>query len=601
MAAAAGESVFAILDHPKPDIDVYSTEGEEVKASHFKEDLGLKNVSFVYPARPTAHVLDNVSLRFPAGKVTGVVGPSGSGKSTVTALLLRLYDPSSGKVTLGNTDLKDFNVHSLRSHMALVTQNPVLFTGTILDNIKQGLPDLPFTEEQVLARCHAAAAEAHCDFIEHLPDGINTKIGAGHHSQLSGGQKQRITLARALVRNPSLLLLDEFTSAMDATSEAIVLENLKRGSAASKRTTIIIAHRLVTVRAADHILVMKDGAVIEEGQHEGLVKANGVYAELIRAQQFDKKKSSSPGSSSVSSGHTLRKETPTRTDAQDSSSVADPLVSAEKLQLNSAQIIARCLRVSRNEAPAIGLGLLSSMLSGGIIIGEALIFGNLVELLNQSDGSAQLDSRVSFFSLMFFILAIIALVAHSCSGSAFGFVSERLTLRIRDISLRSILSQDIAWFSKPGHSHHHLMSKVNMDSGHLSGLSGVILGTFFSITTSVVGGIILAHIVAWKIAIVLLCAVPVMLVAGFLRLRILAKSEERHQTAYNGAAAFASEACAAIQTVAALGRERDVLWKYREAVQKPYEESLKFSIWGNILLALSLSITYFVYALAYWW
>jgi ABC-type bacteriocin/lantibiotic exporter with double-glycine peptidase domain len=240
------------------------------------------------------------------------------------------------------------------------------------------------------------------------------------------------------------------------------------------------------------------------------------------------------------------------------------------------------------------------MASGGIIIGEAIIFGNLVELLNAS-GSAELDARVAKFSLMFFILAIIALASHACSGSAFGIVSENLTLRIRDISLRTILKQDVAWFTKPGHSHHSLMSRINMDSGHLSGLSGVILGTFFSITTSVVGGIILAHIMAWKIAIVLLCAVPVMVVAGFLRLRILAKSEERHQTAYNSAAAMASEACSAIQTVAALGRERDVLWMYKRAVQKPYEESLRFSIWGNSLLAFSLSITYFVYALAYWW
>jgi ABC-type bacteriocin/lantibiotic exporter with double-glycine peptidase domain len=140
-----------------------------------------------------------------------------------------------------------------------------------------------------------------------------------------------------------------------------------------------------------------------------------------------------------------------------------------------------------------------------------------------------------------------------------------------------------------------------MDSGHLSGLSGVILGTFFSISTSVVGGIILSHIVAWKIAIVLLSAVPIMLLAGFLRLRILAKAEERHQSSYTAAAALASEACAGIQTVAALGRERDVLQMYRAAIQKPYEESLRFAVMGNILLAFSLSVTYFVYALAYWW
>lgn len=602
LAAAAGQSVFSVLDQPQPEIDVYSTEGMLAEPSHFKANVVFQDVSFVYPSRQTVRVLDEVSFQFQAGKVTGLVGPSGSGKSTVTSLLLRLYDPSDGKITLGRHDLKDFNVSSFRSHIALVTQHPTLFSGTILENIKHGLPKSQvFSEDEVLARCTAAAADAHCDFLESLPDGIHTKIGTGHHSLLSGGQKQRITLARALVGDPSLLLLDEFTSAMDATSEAVVLENLKRTSSSSKRTTIIIAHRLATVKDADQILVMKDGAVVEEGQHEKLIKSNGIYADLIRAQQFDKKQIPSIDSPANSSNQSSQKEGVTRNNALEPNGDTVRLLPSEKKQSNSAQLITRCLKLNQQETPFITLGLLSSIISGGIIIGEAIIFGNLVELLNDQSNSSKLDSRVALFCLMFFVLAIIALVSHTCSGSAFGLISEKLVVRVRDISLRTILAQDIAWFSRPGHSHHILMSRLSMDSGHLSGLSGVILGTFFSITTSVVGGIILAHIVAWKIAIVLLSAVPVMLVAGFLRLRILAKAEERHQTSYNAAAALASEACAAIQTIASLGRERDVLQMYREALQKPYEESLKFSIWGNVLLAFSLSVTYFVYALAYWW
>jgi ABC-type multidrug transport system fused ATPase/permease subunit len=604
LAAAAGQAVFSVLDHPQPDIDVYSTEGKQAITSDFEEDIRLQDVSFVYPARPAVRVLDDISLQFQAGKVTGVVGPSGSGKSTVATMLLRLYDPSVGKITLGGEDLRNYNVRSLRSHIAMVTQTPILFTGTILDNIKHGIPNLEsYTEDEIHAKCLAAADEAHCEFLSRLPEGIHTRIGAGHHSQLSGGQKQRITLARALVGNPSLLLLDEFTSAMDATSEAAVLENLKAKSMTSKRTTIIIAHRLATVKNADHIIVMKEGAVIEEGQHEQLANENGVYSELIKAQQFDKNQEVSSASSSTTAGSpSLKPDHAARPELQDPNSDTVPLVKVTvENKKTAAQLIRRCLKLSRKETPFISFGLLCSMISGGIIIGEAIIFGNLVELLNDQSGSSQLDSRVALFSLMFFVLALVALVAHTCGGSSFGIVSENLVVRIRDISFRTILSQDIAWFSKPGHSHHSLMSRLNMDSGHLSGLSGVILGTFFSITTSVLGGIILAHIVAWKIAIVLLAAVPVMLVAGFLRLRILAKAEERHQTSYTAAAALASEACSSIQTVAALGRERDVLQMYREAVQKPYEDSLKFSVWGNVLLAFSLSITYFVYALAYWW
>lgn len=230
-----------------------------------------------------------------------------------------------------------------------------------------------------------------------------------------------------------------------------------------------------------------------------------------------------------------------------------------------------------------------------------MLFGNLVELLNDTSNSDQLTSRIAFFCSLFVALAFVALLSHGIGKTAFGMVSENLVLRVRDVSFRTILQQDIAWFSKPGHSHHALMAKVNMDSGSISGLSGVILGTIFSITTSVLGGIILAHIVAWKIAIVLLAAVPIMLLAGFLRLRILAIAEEHHQTAYNDAAALASEAVASMQIVAAFGLEGHFMEGYQESIRKPYEQHLRFSIFGNILLAFSLSVTYFVYSLAYWW
>jgi ATP-binding cassette subfamily B (MDR/TAP) protein 1 len=232
---------------------------------------------------------------------------------------------------------------------------------------------------------------------------------------------------------------------------------------------------------------------------------------------------------------------------------------------------------------------------------QALIFGNLVELLNDTSKTGELASKISFYCLMFFLLSLVALISHGCSGAAFGIVSENLVMRVRDVSFRTILKQDISWFSQPGHSHHALMTKLNTDSGSISGLSGVILGTIFTITTSVVGGTVLAHIVAWKIAIVLLAAVPVMVFAGYVRLRILAMAEENHQTAFNDAATLASEATTSMQVVAAFGLEDHFLESYREAIRKPYEEHLRFSMLGNILLAFSLSVSYYVYSLAYWW
>jgi ATP-binding cassette subfamily B (MDR/TAP) protein 1 len=381
-----------------------------------------------------------------------------------------------------------------------------------------------------------------------------------------------------------------------------VLDNLRRSSATSGRTTIIIAHRLATVRSADRIIVMKDGGVEEEGRHESLIQANGVYAELVRAQQFEKKKPISAASSTiVSSSRSSLKDIEHADEGEEGVGSANVETISSGNKTGAAELISRCIAMSRKESPAIIVGLVASIFSGALIIGEALIFGNLVELLNSTDRTDELTANIGFFCLMFLGLAVVALLSHGLGKTAFGIVSENLVLRVRDVSFRTILQQDIAWFSKTGHSHHALMTRLNSDSGSISGLSGVILGTVFSISTSVLGGIVLAHIVAWKIAIVLLAAVPVMLVAGFLRLRILAIAEEHHQTAYNDAAALASEATSSMQIVAAFGLESHFLESYQEAVRKPYEENLRFSMLGNILLAFSLSVTYFVYSLAYWW
>lgn len=366
--------MFEVLDQPTADIDVYSPEGDALSRADFEEDIKLQDITFVYPARPTERVLEGVNLEIQAGKVTGLVGPSGSGKSTVASLLLRLYDPPTGKVKLGNRDLRSINIKSLRSHVALVTQSPVLFSGTILDNIKLGLPeDEQITEAEALKRCSAAAAEAYCDFIEHLPEGMHTMIGSGHHSQLSGGQKQRIALARALVGKPALLLLDEYTSAMDATSEAVVLENLKRGSASSGRTTIIIAHRLATVKDADRIIVMKDGAAVEQGSHDDLIRDNGLYSELIRAQQFDKTKSSS-SLTLVSRSESLENDTPKKKKPHNTASNTDldTETADEPEKMKSGTLISRAMSLSRSEAPAVGIGLFASIISGAVTIGEGM-------------------------------------------------------------------------------------------------------------------------------------------------------------------------------------------------------------------------------------
>ncbi|CUS14788.1 unnamed protein product [Tuber aestivum] len=605
LAAAAGEKIISMLDRPDPVINVYSTQGLCMPEPVERNDIVLDNVTFIYPTRATVKVVENINLTFEAGKVTAIVGPSGSGKSTIAAMLMRFYDPASGRVKLGDHDLRELNIRDYRRHVSLVDQEPVLFSGTIMENIRHGLLHKEgLSESEAIELCYQAARAANAyDFIASLPDGFNTKLGGASATQLSGGQRQRISIARALVSDPSILLLDEPTSALDSQSEASVLDALDEAKNKKGRTTIMIAHRLATVRRADKIVVIQNGQVVEEGTHEGLLEVRGAYRALVKSQRLLGANSSA---SSLSSGKTKVDDDARPIERVDEKNEEqgqwlETLSMEESQTLSSSALIRRCLSLSKPDAPIIVIGLVASVITGGIILGEAIIFGNLISTLNNQRSSAELKSRANSLSLIFFVLALIALAAYTASGSAFGIVSERLIRRIRDISLKNILRQDMAWFQEPSHSPAALVSTLNMDTGHLSGLSGVILGTIFSVTTSMVGGVILAHVVAWKIAIVLLTAVPIMLVSGFLRLRVLAKFQQRHETAYVEAAALAAEACTAIKTVAALGRENDVTRLYSEAVDKPYRESLRFIVTGNFWLAFALAITYFVYALAYYW
>jgi ABC-type multidrug transport system fused ATPase/permease subunit len=238
--------------------------------------LAFESVVFAYPSRSGAPVYRDFSLHIPAGQLAALVGPSGSGKSTAVLLLERFYDPQSGGVTLDGADLRTLNVRWLREQMGLVSQEPVLFQGTVGENIAHGKAGATRAEIEDAAK----AANAH-GFVSEFSDGYETLVGE-KGAQISGGQKQRIAIARAIIKRPAVLLLDEATSALDNESEKVVQAALDELVAASKRTTIVIAHRLSTVRGADTIAVVSKGAVAEQGTHTQLLAAGGLYAELAK-------------------------------------------------------------------------------------------------------------------------------------------------------------------------------------------------------------------------------------------------------------------------------------------------------------------------------
>eukprot|EP01112_Ceratiomyxa_fruticulosa_P011035 TRINITY_DN2961_c0_g3_i1.p1 TRINITY_DN2961_c0_g3~~TRINITY_DN2961_c0_g3_i1.p1 ORF type:complete len:537 (+),score=116.78 TRINITY_DN2961_c0_g3_i1:186-1613(+) len=273
-AKVAVSSIFRSLDR-RSQIDV-DTKGD-IPNEEIVGDIEFRDVHFSYPTRKQSPIFRGLNLKVPAGKTVALVGSSGSGKSTIIGLLERFYDPSRGEIIIdGRHSIKNLDLKWLRSQLGLVSQEPVLFGTTILANITYGNPSATMEQVEMAAKL----ANAH-DFIVAMPHGYNTQIG-DKFTQLSGGQKQRVAIARAILRNPKILLLDEATSALDSASQRLVqeaLENLMKG-----RTTILVAHRLSTVQGADHIVVIKEGDVVEQGTHQELLALDGEYAKLVRRQ-----------------------------------------------------------------------------------------------------------------------------------------------------------------------------------------------------------------------------------------------------------------------------------------------------------------------------
>ena len=272
-ARQAAAEILAIVNRV-PTIDSFSDAGQ--KLSSVSGQIEVKDVTFAYPAAPEHNVCKGYSLTIPAGQTVALCGPSGSGKSTIIQLIERFYDPQSGMVLLDGTDIKTLNVKWLRSQLGLVGQEPVLFRGTVAQNIAHGKPGASQSEIEDAAK----KANAHSFIMDNLSDKYETEVGQGG-SKLSGGQKQRVAIARAIIKQPSVLLLDEATSALDNESEKVVQAALDKIMNEGQMTTVVIAHRLSTIRNADKIAVVYEGTISEEGTHDQLLSNQGLYASLV--------------------------------------------------------------------------------------------------------------------------------------------------------------------------------------------------------------------------------------------------------------------------------------------------------------------------------
>ncbi|KAI4142729.1 MAG: hypothetical protein LQ341_003132, partial [Variospora aurantia] len=640
-AAAAAQTLSSVADRESK-IDGTTT-ADDHSLSPIPGDVNFQEVTFAYTSRPEIQVLKGVSLNFAQGEFTAIVGASGSGKSTLGGLMIRLYDPGTGTITLGGQNTTAVNVRQLRQCIATVDQDPAILSCSVLENIAYGAINAEKADleqhqlvshlfkltkavrrggalESVLSQessnvqrlfqkvRHAAnLADAH-SFIQNLQHGYATLVGTGG-VELSGGQQQRIALARALVRDPQILLLDEATSALDSISEQKILKSLKEYR--KGKTTITIAHRLGTIKGADHIIVMHDGRVVEEGSHHDLLESDGRYKAMSEAQSISSLVSAQPSEVSTAASSAMSSELkairPTFKQGslgyfRNSFRRTSCVDSEGKLERRSCCTgIKMFSRLARPQLLFLVFGIAGATVAGGSYSADAVVFGTTIGQLDACHGSAKVESAGNLAGLLFFILALSAFLANSIGGSAFGRVAEKVVFKVRILTFRSLMHQDVRWHTSSGRTPALLLSYFTADTNALAGLSGVVMGTILTILVNLVASILMTHIIAWKIAVVLLATLPILLGSGFMRLWAVSDLQVQHQRLYAKPAGISLEAIASIKTIVAYSLESVFNERYRQSLQAPYKASLRGLAHTNFWLATAYSVSFLIYALAYWW
>ncbi|KAF1976540.1 P-loop containing nucleoside triphosphate hydrolase protein [Bimuria novae-zelandiae CBS 107.79] len=650
-AATAATEIFATIDAPVPDIS--GIREPDVCADH---SISFDNVAFSYPSRPNVQILDGLNATFEAGKVTAIVGPSGSGKSTIVGLIQRWYElsgtvakevttdrtedsapagllakelpkskkakkekkrrnadnpededmelgpnTSTGKIRIGETDLRAVDLKWWRSQIGLVQQEPFLFNDTLFNNVAFGLcgtrwQDLSKDEKMKMVK--EACKEAYADeFIDRLPQGYDTKVGESG-IKLSGGQRQRIAIARSIIKQPSVLILDEATSAIDVRTEQIVQVALDRVS--RNRTTIVIAHRLSTIKRADKIIVMRQGKLVEQGSHEELLRIeDGVYHGLVYAQNL-----AMDAEMEEIEGAALKKIKSVQSEKSQIVETAEsPSTSSEDLQWKDKGFLASgglMIAEQRHHIVLYVFAFMGILGAGAVYPIQAYVFANVIQVFTLS--GRDFINKGYFWSGMFGVEAAGVGLSYFTVGFCTHLVSIAITRHYRQEYLINIIRQRIPFFDLEGHSAGTLTSRVSGDSEQLQQLMSTEMSMAAIAVVNLIGSTIISFVYGWKLSLVaLFAALPPILAAGYLRLSIEQKFEKTNAAVFEESSQFGTDAVGAFRTVLSLIMEDMIGDRYEALLRYHVNKAFGDARVGTIVFAASDSIELAVMALAFWY
>ncbi|KAL8545923.1 hypothetical protein ACS0TY_005877 [Phlomoides rotata] len=603
---AAGFKVMEMIKQ-KPTIDVEDASNGKC-LNEVVGNIEFNNVSFSYPSRPDVIIFRDFSIFFPAGKTVAVVGGSGSGKSTVVSLIERFYDPNQGEVLLDKVDIKTLQLKWLRNQVGLVNQEPALFATTILENILYGKTDATMAQVEAAA----ASANAH-SFITLLPNGYNTQVGE-RGVQLSGGQKQRIAIARAMLKDPKILLLDEATSALDAGSESIIQEALDRLMVG--RTTIVVAHRLSTIRNVDSIAFLQQGQVVESGTHEELIAKAGAYASLIRFQEMGGNRDFSNPSTRRTRSSRLSHSLSTKSLSLRSGSLRNlsysystgmdgriEMVSnaetGRKKQAPSGYFF-RLLKLNAPEWPYSIMGAIGSILSGFIGPTFALVMSNMIEVFYYTNPVA-MERKTKTYVFIYIGAGIYAVIAYLVQHYFFSIMGENLTTRVRRMMLAAILRNEVGWFDEDENNSSLLAARLGSDAADVKSAIAERISVILQNMTSLLASFIVAFVVEWRVSLLILATFPLLVLANFAQQLSLKGFSGDTAKAHAKTSMIAGEGVSNIRTVAAFNAQEKILSLFSHELHVPQRRSFRRSQCSGLLFGLSQLTLYASEALILWY